>query len=128
MLLKQRMKYKLIKIYPGSPELGTIVEKGYTGYVPEGHSKSLGSWSLANELVENYPEFWQPESEWMSKLTNSPKGSLHWLNTIGGRIAHIGEYMCDNPYYMSEEKCVNWGDTIETNIREVLDYFKDKLK
>lgn len=122
------MKYKLIKIYPGSPVLGTIVEKGYTGYVPEGHSNSLDNWSLPEGSVENYPEFWQPESEWVSKLTNSPKGSLHWLNTIGGRIAHIGEYMYGHPYDVSGKKCVYWGNTIETNIREIMDYFKDELK
>lgn len=122
------MKYKLIKIYPGSPELGTVVEKGYIGYVPEGHSKNLGSWSLSNALVENYPEFWQPESEWVeiSKLTNSPKGSLHWLNTMMGRHLRIGETLThriedfDNLY--------RWGIGLQESSEEIMEYFKDKLK
>lgn len=47
------MKYKLKKIYPGSPKLGTICE--YNGNV----------WSDSNEFTnpiinpEEYPEFWQ---------------------------------------------------------------------
>lgn len=57
------MKYKLIKEYPGSPASGTIVEPGYTGYVPDGQSKNLGSWFLTEHAVLNYPEFWQPISE-----------------------------------------------------------------
>lgn len=49
------MKYKLIKTYPGSPELGEIVEytgRGYTFGIP-------CSYYFSKEMVEDYPEFWE---------------------------------------------------------------------
>lgn len=57
------MKYKLIKIYPGSPVLGTIAKRGagieYT--YPDGrvigHCSSKGD--EFKELIENHPEYWE---------------------------------------------------------------------
>lgn len=48
------MKYKLIKEYPGSPELGTEVEKrdGKT-YVPNTYL------IFRDNNVEDYPEYWE---------------------------------------------------------------------
>ena len=52
-------KYKLIKEYPGSPELGTICEErnrnGSFCYYFEGE-KNLG---ILKNQVENQPEYWQ---------------------------------------------------------------------
>lgn len=50
------MKYKLIKIYPGSPKLGSIVElKNNGGYELENST----SYFMTKDKVENYPEFWE---------------------------------------------------------------------
>lgn len=119
------MRYKLIKKYPHSPELGTIV----TSYV-ENNFTMYYEWeefSFDPAEIENYPEFWQPESEWivMSKRINSELGSLHWLNTLLGNVAHMGEYLKN---YGQEQKIRHYGELIEGDVREVMDYFQDKLK
>lgn len=53
--------YRLIKKYPGSPELGTIVEdKNGSLYFPETNSvESSSKGNLFKEIVINNPEFWQ---------------------------------------------------------------------
>jgi hypothetical protein len=45
-------KYKLIKEYPGSPELGTIVDRR------DVNSPNINM-TVSQNYVENYPEFWQ---------------------------------------------------------------------
>jgi hypothetical protein len=53
-------KYKLIKEYPGSPEIKSIAKKEEKGYNVI-DNKSL-FW-LTDETVENYPEFWEEVEE-----------------------------------------------------------------
>jgi len=52
------MKYKLIKEYPGSPELGTIVEKepSSKSYFYRSGNKNL---CILNNHVEDNPEYWE---------------------------------------------------------------------
>ena len=51
------MKYKLIKTYPGSPKLNTIVQKHQNcNYTCDYHS-------INPIYVENHSEFWQPVVE-----------------------------------------------------------------
>jgi len=56
-------KYRLIKKYPGSPELGTIAEKaGDIKYThPDGRESFTSSSAecLFEKIVENQPEFWE---------------------------------------------------------------------
>lgn len=54
-------KYVLIKEYPGSPKLGTIVMNGIIGvYEVNPHSSFDGSRRLRDiEIPEKYPEFWE---------------------------------------------------------------------
>ena len=89
------MKYQLIKYYPGSPELGTILERGYTGYVPDGQSKSLGSWFVSKDHVENNPEFWKPISEDKQLTTEHIKDFINIQSyrsgTKGGQHVNRGE-------------------------------------
>lgn len=47
----KKVKYKLIKLYPGSPNIGTIQEVE----VYDGHICTNKSW----ELINLYPEFWE---------------------------------------------------------------------
>lgn len=113
------MKYKLIKTYPGSPPLNYIAEMqpGTNMYFYNG---------LQIVEIHNYPEFWQPETEWLSNLTNSPKGSLHWLNTLMGRHLRIGEAMSTE--IQPDELLWSWGFDIQESSKEIMEYFKDKLK
>ena len=68
-------RYKLIKTYPFSPELGTIVFKvsdlKNTELVQYTYDR-FSSTKLSKDEVENYPEFWQPEEEWRNEedITN----------------------------------------------------------
>lgn len=89
------MKYQLCKCYPGSPELGTILERGYTGYVPDGQSKSLGSWFVSKDHVENNPEFWKPISEdkqlTIEHIKDFIKIETYRSGTKGGQHVNKGE-------------------------------------
>lgn len=50
------IKYKLIKEYPGSPKIGTVVEKESTSYYyREGETR----WCIFNNHVEDNPEYWE---------------------------------------------------------------------
>lgn len=127
------MRYKLIKQYPYSPELGTIVTSCKSD---ENEYYECEDYLLDSAEVENYPEHWQPESEWVtiSKLSNSEIGSLHWLNTLLGRVAHIGEFIQNHPdpNWWNESQLAPslgvYGKLIEEDVREVMNYFQDKLK
>ena len=58
------MKYKLIKEYPGSPELGTIVEKepSSKSYFFRSGNKNL---CVLNNHVEDNPEYWEKFNEYL---------------------------------------------------------------
>lgn len=119
------MKYLLVKEYPGSPALGTIVNQLGDGK----YGKVTCECSLYREFskseIEKYPEFWKPLKNF-SSLTNSEIGSLHWLNTNMGYVLRVGEaiYTKEHPsnYY------VDWGKRIEEISKETMEHFKDKLK
>ena len=49
-------KYKLIKQYPGSPKLETIIEGKFLGHY---HDISNQVSSITSNLVENHPEYWE---------------------------------------------------------------------
>ena len=58
-------EYKLIKEYPGSPEVGSIVSKYVSSTTPS-YCKIYDngdSWFTEKEKVENYPEFWERVKE-----------------------------------------------------------------
>ena len=50
------MKYKLIKEYPGSPKLGTVLVKKENGWYEREHSPGCAH---LPQYIENSPEFWQ---------------------------------------------------------------------
>lgn len=62
------MKYKLIKRFPGSPPLGTIVEQYYPDPDKEhfcykgtyASGMSFISFTRARDQIEGFEEFWQP--------------------------------------------------------------------
>ncbi len=55
------MKYRLIKLYPKSPNLGTIVKKDVLGYTPLNYNSY--SAVIPESQVEDFPEFWEPINE-----------------------------------------------------------------
>jgi hypothetical protein len=61
------MKYKLIKEYPGSPELGTIAERiskiksNTSYYYGEGEKK----YCIYDHHVEDNPEYWEKVNEYL---------------------------------------------------------------
>jgi hypothetical protein len=55
-------KYKLIKKYPNSPELGMVVVKGTVGSddkYPEQYGSLDNTMFFTVKEIENYPEFWE---------------------------------------------------------------------
>lgn len=67
-------KFRLIKEYPGSPKLGTIVEKeeicGSHVYIHEGSNNIFG---ILKSHVEGNPEYWEEviENKFMVSTRNS---------------------------------------------------------
>ena len=55
------MKYKLIKEYPGSPELGTMVEGD--NKCNFSYSRNSRQLCVLNSHVENNPEYWEKVEE-----------------------------------------------------------------
>lgn len=59
-------KFKLIKTYPGSPELGSVVKECYLGN-PCGYytlgKMVMGKMVLSREYIENNSEFWEEIKE-----------------------------------------------------------------
>jgi hypothetical protein len=51
------VEYKLIKEYPGSPKLGTIIQKKLSSY--EEVDVYRGFYTTIPSLIEKYPEFWE---------------------------------------------------------------------
>lgn len=49
-------KYKLIKLYPGSPAVGTILVKKRNGWYELEHGTS---WANTPDKIEQFPEFWE---------------------------------------------------------------------
>lgn len=83
------MKYRLIKKYPGSPELGTIAERGlgieftHPNGITNGRCCSSGD--EFKILIEDQPEFWQKidvtDFEILSfKIRGNPHGRCHLLH------------------------------------------------
>lgn len=56
------MKYKLVKTYPGSPELGTEVEKQINSQTYY-HIHNDRKFGVLTEHVEDNPEYWEKVNE-----------------------------------------------------------------
>lgn len=117
------MKYRLIKEYPTSPTLDTVVYYNNGRFWYQDNDKPF---EFTNDVILHYPEYWQPETNWISKLTNSPKGSIHWLTTIMGRHLRIGEALTRR--IEDFDNLQRWGIGLQQSSEEIMDYFKDKLK
>ena len=136
------MKYKLIKEYPGSPELNTICE--YTNNL----------WNDANVFInrilnlKDYPEFWQPivEKDYeILSLVSSEKNPQH---KKGSKFLHNKDYKFKNMHptefwdiysvkRISDNKIFTIGDSYEDLIIEkmfmsvagdILTTYKPKFK
>jgi hypothetical protein len=73
-------KFKLIKQYPGSPKLGTIVTKT-CGWYTEGP----GSTTYDQHLIENDPEYWQEIKQGNYQIIS------FFYNGWDGKIATLNE-------------------------------------
>lgn len=78
-------KYKLIKEYPGSPELGTIALP-YTDsrdrvvhYIVEHTRKDCDYLALPKKHIEDNPEYWEEENDiWWLVFTKEVRFFMHW--------------------------------------------------
>ena len=101
------MKYKLIKEYPGSPELGTEVEKrlqSETSYFFRSDDKRI---HVLNSHVENNPEYWEKVNE-----------NLWWVVFINNHVQDGKEYFSAWTAYHIECIHAPWDKSRE--------YFKTK--
>lgn len=101
------MKYKLIKCYPGSPKLGTIVNTQDCDVFIYGSCNQL---PITYSQIKKHPEFWQELPVYNKEWADSLVGNLFAVAT------HVKQY---NP---------NMADRLDEYATELSDYFKDKLK
>lgn len=80
-------KYKLIQEYPGSPKLGTIIEKA-VGFFIDGLYTNKKGFFL--ELPEKYPNFWEEFIEVEFKILSFE------LNNLIFKLGSDGKYYSDN--------------------------------
>lgn len=127
------MKYKLIKEYPGSPKLGTTVERdsNCSNYYYRVISGVVNTFTPKN--IENHPEFWEEiiekdyeilsliEGKFIYPCDKYSKDYIHQLvNTIGANI-HSVKRLSDGEIFTIGDK-INNGSVI-TGIK----HFKDRL-
>lgn len=104
------MKYKLIKIYPKSPELGTILEFG-NGY------------GLTEDWIEQYPkeasEFWEKVVEGNYEILEKFQ-TLNAAKYIYGNNHFNWEYILAQDYPISKVKRLSDGQIF--NLGDVIQY------
>jgi hypothetical protein len=75
------MKYRLVKTYPGSPELSTEVEKDSLSksyFYRDGDKR----WCVLNDHVENNPEYWEEVYESPLSYMVVTEGGIHDFKVI----------------------------------------------
>jgi hypothetical protein len=82
-------KFKLIREYPGSPKLGTIVKGKFLGHY---HDISEQISSITSNLIENQPEFWEEVVEKDYKIISYIAKDNPTHITTKRRGAHLHEY------------------------------------
>jgi len=125
-------RYKLIKTYPGSPELGTIVMNGIIGVNKGNPNLSFdGSRRLKDyELPHKYPEFWEEIVEKDYEIISygydiTLRSYIKSVKRLSdGEIFTIGDIIntkVDNKY---KQEII---EIIEINLGINDNFFKDKL-
>lgn len=106
-------KFKLIKTYPGSPELGTIIERECRHYCIDKNTH------LRYPNIENYPEFWEEmiekDYEIMSFILNS-NGAILTKRSNGryvyGDTSIVGKYT-EEDILSNDRKRTDWEEDEE---------------
>jgi hypothetical protein len=97
-------KYKLIKQYPGSPALGTIIQgKGKQGWYTKGPGHTTYDWTQ----VVNYPKFWEEVIEKDYEILISRVVSQEILSVkrlSDGEVFTVGDLIDLKPVMSSELK------------------------
>ena len=103
-------QYKLIKTYPGSPNLGFIVK--YTELMSEGFfCTETNCWTYQ---IEKYPEFWQ-------EIIENPKKDYEITafrcikNGILRKLSYTGKYHNNNDNGQTLEFCLKTNDNDRIN-------------
>lgn len=104
------MKFKLIKTYPGSPELGTIIYEAHNSlwYFARPNNEYL---QHSVETIKSNPEYWQPETEY----------NLKWANSILGNMTACAAYLSQHGH---ADLCKQ----LNQQTKELFDYFENNLK
>jgi len=117
-------KYKLIKEYPGSPKLGTIVEHE-TKCVCPNYKVSINqeTWIFAESSIQNFPEFWKEiigkEYEILSFKINEDiyshviilnKTRKGFMNTLNGLYLYEEQLLTNNDYKIYSVKRLSDGE------------------
>lgn len=100
------IKYKLIKEYPGSPKIGTVVEKeskiksNTSYYYREGEKR----WCIFDNHVENNPEYWEEVNEAYLVLLRDG----YFLNSFQVYKSNTIEPSSHRLYFKTKESAVDF--------------------
>lgn len=109
------MEYKLIKEYPGSPKLGTIVKVKSDGYIHWNVNSNNNNPTnyIHSSSMKQYEEFWEEvvekDYEILSFVNNGSKGG------IKGFIVPLQD---DGKYYAKGYIRCNYDETLENQLKE----------
>lgn len=94
-------RYKLIKKYPGSPELNSIVFLYDSGMcVPDYRIDDSGSWADDIKIIESHPEFWEKVEEKDYEILKLKCIFSSPTHSPGDIINHVEPIDCQNYYKM----------------------------
>lgn len=105
------MKYKLVKKYPGSPELGTIIYEAHDSlwFYERPNNEFL---KHAIKVIKDNPEFWQPIIEY----------DTEWGNALIGNLIAISTHI------KNKSATPEMANRLQEYATELFNYFEDKLK
>jgi len=100
------MKYRLVKEYPGSPKLGTVVEEDDSVYyIPDDDSKL--SFTELDHYPYAYPEFWELVVEKDYEILSFNITNPNKTNTLLIKHSILKDYFCfqneQGPYFNLDE-------------------------
>ncbi len=136
------MKYKLIKEYPGSPELGTVVDKtlrSEKNYFYRSGDKRI---CVLDSHVEDKPEYWEKINESSVLYMVFTEKSEHFYKTfLTADFVHEGKKYNDRVFFKTKEEaedfilynkpCLSYNDVLlrlSSNKKLDLDCLEELVK
>jgi len=116
-------KYKLIKKYPNSPELGMVVVKGTVGSddkYPEQYGSLDNTMFFTVKEIENYPEFWEKVKDYEILELSFKRSERPEIRSVIGYSKDYLEALikCENTIYSVKRLSDNVIFTVRDKVKQ----------